>query len=238
MEIYEAMKERHAVRQYANVRLAADMVSALESEIESCNRESGLHIQLVTEETSAFGGIMPSFGGFRNVRNYIALVGSIGIELNVLSGYYGERIALKAQTLGLNTCWVAGSFSKSKCRCKIDKGEKLVCVIAVGYGAESGKPHKNKPFETFFDTVDDDEKLPDWFIKGIEAAMLAPTAMNQQRFLFTYLGDSRVEPSSMGGFYSFVDLGIAEYHFEIGAGKENFAWGQEADDEDEDTDED
>ena len=67
--------------------------------------------------------------------------------------------------------------------------------------------------------------MPDWFRKGMEAAQLAPTAVNQQKFLFTLSDGNTVTAKAIGGFYDKVDLGIVKYHFEIGAGKENFSWG-------------
>ena len=65
--------------------------------------------------------------------------------------------------------------------------------------------------------------MPEWFRRGVQAALLAPTAMNQQKFTFTLQGDT-VSAKAGTGFYSKVDLGIAKYHFEIGAGTENFRW--------------
>lgn len=65
--------------------------------------------------------------------------------------------------------------------------------------------------------------MPEWFRRGMEAAMLAPTAMNQQKFTISLSG-STVTAKSSGGFYSKTDLGIVKYHFEIGAGKECFTW--------------
>lgn len=71
---------------------------------------------------------------------------------------------------------------------------------------------------------------PSWFRKGVEAALLAPTAVNQQKFSFEYVGMSGNRPQvrankgfSMIG-YTQIDLGIAKYHFEIGAGMDNFEW--------------
>ena len=45
-----------------------------------------------------------------------------------------KKIVLYAQTLGLNTCWVALTYSKRKVKIRLEKGEKLCLVIAVGYG--------------------------------------------------------------------------------------------------------
>lgn len=61
--------------------------------------------------------------------------------------------------------------------------------------------------------------MPDWFEKGIEAALLAPTAMNQQKFVFELKGDDVRAKVSGFGFYSKVDLGIVKYHFEVATGR-------------------
>ncbi|MGM9670227.1 MAG: nitroreductase family protein [Oscillospiraceae bacterium] len=220
MTILEAMESRHAVRSYLDKPIPADVLAALRTEVEACNAESGLHIQLVTDEPQAFDGFMAHYGKFSGVKNYFALVGKKGAGLDEALGYYGERLVLQAQMLGLNTCWVAMSFSKSKCGAVIDAGEKLVIVIPVGYGTTQGAAHKSKPMEQLCSVSG---AMPDWFRAGMEAAMLAPTAMNQQKFLFT-LQDGAVQAKATGGFYSKVDLGIVKYHFEQAAGKETFRW--------------
>lgn len=151
---------------------------ALKEEIDACNRESGLHIQLVTEEPRAFDGFMAHYGEFSGVRNYIAMIGKKGPTLEESCGYYGERLVLLAQQLGLNTCWVAMTYSKIKTAFVLNSGEKLCIVIALGYGATQGVPHKSK---TIQEVVKAEGALPDWFQAGVEAALLAPTAMNQQK---------------------------------------------------------
>lgn len=220
MTITEAMSARHSVRQYRNEPLSAEAISALRVEIAACNRESGLHIQLVTDEPKAFDGFMARYGKFSGVSNYIALIGKKTPELDGKCGYYGERLVLKAQQMGLNTCWVAMTYSKIKTAFEIRQGEKLCVVIALGYGETQGVPHKSKAIDEVSKT---DGQMPDWFKSGVEAALLAPTAMNQQKFLFTLSG-SRVSAKAGAGFYSKIDLGIARYHFEIGAGKDTFEW--------------
>lgn len=220
MNLQQAIQERHAVRDYMERPLEAAAVSALEEAVRNCNREGGLHIQLVTNEPDAFGGLMARYGKFSNVRNYIALIGQKGPELDEKIGYYGERLALTAQMLGLNTCWAAMSYSKGKTRCDIGRDEKLVCVLSLGYGKSQGTPHRSKPMEALCVL---DGAMPSWFRAGMEAAMLAPTAMNQQKFRFT-LSNGKVRAEATGGFYAAMDLGIVKYHFEAAAGPENFQW--------------
>lgn len=220
MELLETMKSRHSVRQYSNKPIEGDVLNALQQEIDDCNKEGKLHIQLVTNEPKAFDGFMAHYGKFSGVTNYIALVGKKSSDLSEKCGYYGERIVLKAQELGLNTCWVAMTYSKIPNTFAVDKGEKLTVVIAIGYGIRQGVEHKSK---SVVDVSNASADTPDWFLKGVEAALLAPTAMNQQKFSLTYK-DGKVEAKAGIGFYTKTDLGIVKYHFETIAGKDNFKW--------------
>ena len=214
MNTNEAIRERHSVRSYEDRAIDKDKIEVLEKEIAECNRLGGLDIQLVTDEPRAFDSFMAHYGKFSGVRNYIAMVGKKGEDERI--GYYGERLVLLAQTHGLNTCWVALTFSKRKTGCRIGPGEKLFCVIAIGYGRTEGVEHRSRPMSELCRVQGD---MPEWFRKGMEAAMLAPTAVNQQKFLFT-LDNDTVTAERTGGMYSLVDLGIVKYHFEIGSGRE------------------
>lgn len=222
MTILEAIEKRHSVRSYTAKEIPQDILSQLENEIQVCNKESGLHIQLITNEPKAFDSFMAHYGKFSGVKNYITLIGKKSPALDEQLGYYGERIALFAQTLGLNTCWVAMSFGKksAKSRCTINSGEKLVCVLALGYGKTQGIQHQSKkPNDVCVNYLE----MPQWFQNGVKTALLAPTAMNQQKFQFS-LNETTVSAKATGGFYSGVDLGIVKYHFEIGAGTAHFNW--------------
>lgn len=222
MDLSEAINKRHSVRSYTDKKIEGEMLDKLKSAIEECNKESGLHIQLVLNEPKAFSGMMARYGKFSGVMNYIAMIGPKGNDLEEKVGYYGERLVLLAQQLGLNTCWVAMTYSKVKSAFVVNPGEKLSVVIAIGYGAVEGVAHKPKAAQEVSNIGADS---PEWFKKGIEAALLAPTAMNQQKFKLT-LNGNKVSSSSGSGFYTKLDLGIVKYHFELGAGKENFVWEQ------------
>ncbi|MBQ6116468.1 MAG: nitroreductase [Oscillospiraceae bacterium] len=221
MDILEAMQRRHSVRRYREDPIPADIKARLQQEIDACNREGGLHLQLVCDEPGAFTGAMARYGSFSGVQNYIAVAGKKSPDLSRRAGYYGERVVLLAQQLGLNTCWVALTFSRRRARFALDEGEKLVIVIALGYGASPGAPHRSKPMAQL---VRCPAPMPDWFRRGAEYAMLAPTAMNQQRFLLDLTAVGTVRALALPGPYTRLDLGIVRYHFEQAAGPENFTW--------------
>lgn len=218
----DAVKARHSVRSYLSKPIPEDIRKQLQEEIDRCNQAGDLHIQLVTEDPEKFSGFRARYGKFENVQNYIALIGTDAPDLDEKIGYFGERLALFAQTLGLNTCWVAMTFRKgaAKAECEVSKREKLVCVLALGYGKTQGMSHKIK---TLDEICSDTEQLPEWYRQGLECALLAPTAMNQQKFRFSRT-ENFVSVKATGGFYSNVNLGIVKYHFELGAGTENFKW--------------
>ena len=222
MEMFEVMKKRHSVRSYTSEKIDINVSKELEAYIEECNKESRLNIQLCLDEPNAFNNFMAHYGSFRNVNNYIAIVGKKGKDFEEKCGYYGEKIVLKATQLGLSTCWVALTYSKGKIACNIGKDEKLSCVISLGYGENEGVPHKNKPMESLCKV---DGKMPKWFEKGMEAAMLAPTAMNRQKFHLTLDGDRVIAKAGLG-YYTKLDLGIVKCHFEIGAQGGNWKWSE------------
>ena len=175
MDVLQAMKERHSVRSYTDRPVEGRIKDDLSSYINDCNRDGQLHIQLVLDEPHAFDGFMAHYGKFSGVRNYIVLAGKKSPDLEERCGYYGEKIVLHAQTLGLNTCWVAMTYSKGKAKFQLNADEKLCLVIAIGYGKTSGTAHTSKPREAVMRA----NTPPDWFLQGIDAALLAPTAMNQ-----------------------------------------------------------
>jgi len=148
----EVIQNRHPARSYTDLKIGNDTLAALQAEINACNSESELSIQIIINEPNALGGFMAHYGNFSGVKNYIALIGKKSADLEERAGYYGERIVLKAGQLGLNTCWVALTFSKHKSKYVVGKDEKLVCVIAIGYGVTQGVPHKNKPIESLCKT--------------------------------------------------------------------------------------
>ena len=220
MTLMEAMQARHSVRQYREEALRKEDAALLREEIEACNAESGLHIQLVCGEPKAFSGLLARYGKFSGVTNYIALVGKKGPDLSETCGYFGERIVLRAQQIGLNTCWAAMTYSKVPSAFSAGEGEKLCAVIAVGYGKTQGSGHRVKSVR---EVTEGEPPFPEWFVSGVEAALLAPTAMNQQKFRFALQGN-RVSATAGSGFYTKLDLGIVKYHFAMGAGADAFTW--------------
>lgn len=214
-----AIPARHSVRQYTSETISDDARAVLQEEIERANNEGGLHLTAVYDEPSAFNSFLAHYGKFRGVTDYLVCAGKPAKDLEERVGFWGERVVLAAQAAGLNSCWVALTYGKGACRAQLAPGEKLACVVALGHGAAQGISHKSKPNAE----LGGFEGAPAWYAAGIEAATLAPTATNQQKFRFELTADGQtVNAKNLGGFYSGIDLGIVKCHFQLAA--QNAGW--------------
>lgn len=219
--VMELIRARHSVRQFLDKKIPEDLRKQLDQCAAELNAAGDLHIQLVYDEPECFSSRMAKYGKFVNCTNYIALVGKKAPDLDERCGYYGELLVLKAQELGLNTCWVALTHGKSKAECK--PGETEVILIAIGYGMTQGSVRKSKPASAVSNVSKDS---PDWFKRGVEAALLAPTAINQQKFSFSQADCVVTAKTGRLGPCLKIDLGIVKCHFELGAGKKSFRWAE------------
>lgn len=221
-----AMEARHSVRQYADEPLPDEVAASLQAAIDVLNEDHWTDIQLVQDEPRAFDCLMARYGKFSGVRNYVVLVGPECKQLREILGYAGEKLVLFAQALGLNTCWVGSTYKEVNRAYRVEISTSLEAVIALGYGQTQGKPRKSVSPETISKQYGD---APDWFKRGVDASLLAPTALNQQKFRFELAGETAdgvpaVKARTKRGPFSKMDLGIAKLHFEIGAGADSFDW--------------
>ena len=225
MEIKEAIQARHSVRKYLDKPIETAQASSLVAAVTRINAVSGLNIQLVLEEPRAFAAGLWKYGQFSGVRNYFVMAGPKGKETEEKVGWYGEELVLLAQTLGLNTCWVGLTYKQIPGTFTLRAGDIVHCVIALGYGANQGVQHPLRPVEKFYESPAS-APVPAWFLDGMHAALLAPTAVNQQKFKFILHEDGIVEAQALHSLlgYTQIDLGIVKYHFEQGAGSANFRW--------------
>lgn len=211
----DAIRQRHSVRQYKPDRIEDDKVALIKAKIHELNAEGNLHLQFIEDADKTYNKLFNKVAGLGSAPSVIACVGKDTPDLDQRVGYYGEKLVLYAQTLGLNTCWT-GTFNRKNITADISEGERLVISIAIGYGKEPGRAHKSKSIDQL---TESEGQTPEWFNKGVEMALLAPTAINQQKFLIKLNPDESVEFIDKGGVLSQVDLGIVKCHFEIGSGK-------------------
>lgn len=221
MTIKEAVYARHTVRRYTDKKIPAETAALLNSRIEENNGKFNLAVKLVTGNSEGVMGAAKLLLG-KGVNNYFILAGEDSPDLDEKLGYCGADLILYAQTLGLNTWWIGGMFSRKGAEKNLGgKNLRINGVIAVGYGETHGVQHKSKRPEEISSYAGEE---PEWFKAGVDAVLHAPTALNRQSFTITGKGN-KVSISYAKGSFSGIDLGIGKYHFETGAGKENFEWG-------------
>lgn len=226
----ETIRERHSVREYDGKPLARVEFDALGAVVEECARESGLDIQLVGDNPEVFN-VIARFGLIRGCRTHVAFVVDDAKAHDVAAdeaiGYWGQKIVLAAQDMGLNTCWCA-LCSRRKSRAVVAPGKKIRLIIAVGHGKTQGFTRKTKSVEALSSV--ECAKAPAWFAAAMEAAQLAPTAMNNQNFKITLLSDGktvRIDAPQSG--LNMIDEGIVRRNFEIAANESGADWRWERD---------
>ena len=221
ISIDEAIQNRHTVREYKKTPIPDEIASQLRERIKQLNSEYGLEMRLVLGSGDAINALF-KFVKTKNVNNYIVLAGKNTKDVEENLGYCGADLMLLAQMLGLNSWWVGGTINKGAARTTghIPDGCRITGVIVIGYGEYQGVPHKSKKAEDIAKYYGD---APYWFMRGVGAVLLAPTAMNRQDFKIRGDGN-KVLIGTGGGAMAKTDLGIAKYFFEAGAGKENFTW--------------
>lgn len=222
MDFKNLAQKRHSVRRYIKKAIPSETLKKLKDEIKKVNSASKLDIQMVTGDSSAFDKFLIGMAYIKNCENYLVMIGNKSDDLEERVGYYGEYLVLFLQGLGLNTCWVAGTYNKSYVKANVVAGQKLVCLIAFGFGENCGTPHVGKGFSYICKSIYNE--IPTWFESGVDCALLAPTARNQQKFRFEFVEPNTVKAYTRPGRWTKIDLGIAKYHFELGAGKDNFVW--------------
>lgn len=210
----QLIRERHSVRKYLDKPIEHEKIARIEEEIHRINEETGLSICFADSKGGSLGSVALKIIGWRNVQGGIILAGPSSADLDEKCGYWGEHLVLLCQDLGLNTCW-AGMAKEQSFDIDLPEGYRYVIAIGVGYGANQGKARKSKSFDQVAKVSGD---APDWFVQGIESALLAPTAVNQQKFSFELLADGQVRATAPKGNLTQVDLGIVAYHFEAATG--------------------
>lgn len=226
MDQKEAMDFRCSRRNYLKAPIKENALKKLEEELIRIRASTGLHFELVINDNSAFENKRKTYGFFKNVYNYIVVIGQDDPVTIEKLGYYGEDLVLTATALGLGTCWVGGTFDKGACPCALASGEKIHAVIALGY-VESKKGlmesliakvthRKTKSIEAMSQV---DGSSPIWFKEGMIAVQKAPSAFNKQPVIFFYK-EGTVSARVVGEQqYEYLDLGIAKFHFKLGAGE-------------------
>ena len=237
MTTMDAINNRVSQRAFLDKKIDRDTEDTLRNLVKACNKQSGLDMQLICGDPKPFSSKIKTLGRFSNVNNYIAMIGYEDDEFRQEKiGWFGEYLVLEALKMGLSSCWVSATYSPYKSACLMDEDEVMECVIALGYPSDEDTKvtsafykvlsvknkfvDSSKAPEDFYET--DKERLPRWFIRGIDAVSKAPSAMNRQPVHFSYYDDKLTISVPGENETDLIDLGIAKMHFMLAAG--NGSW--------------
>ena len=161
MTLSDAVFTRSSCRDFSPAPLSPIQRRQLEKAAEICSQRSGLRLQLVCDEPEPFSSLLKGWGRIKGARNYFLLTGPSGDQdLEEKCGFYGEELVLTAQTMGLATCWVGGTYNKKRCAARLAPEEELVCVIAVGSPAHPESPAAGRrPLKPLEELAPESEKI-------------------------------------------------------------------------------
>lgn len=223
MTLLDAVSIRFTQRDFLPQPLSPAQQNQLAKAVGQCNRRSGLHIQLICGLSAPVSDPSGGQGWPRGARCCLAFAGPAGdADLEEKCGYWGEELVLTAAAMGLGSCWMGGDKA-SLLPCPAP-GEELVCAAAVG--PLCGTPPARRTRRPLQELAAAPDQAPPWFAAGISAVQLAPSSMNRQGYRFLLRPDGSVQARlAGGGSFALVDLGIAKYHFELGAHGGTWTWG-------------
>ena len=130
---YDAIAVRSSQRRYPATPLAADAAAHLRAFCAAVQPSPSARLVVVDSEVDRlFTGVLGNYGAVSGAPLAVAFVGRAGAEAEV--GYLGEALVLEATSLGLGTCWIAGSFDKERADGLVElvQGERVMALTPVG----------------------------------------------------------------------------------------------------------
>ncbi len=246
--ITEIIRARSSVRTYNNQPLPTlikeqigQYASALENQPGIKVRFQAIDSDIALKESGARLG---TYGMIKGASSFVAAAVAKDNSSNNIEklGYLFEKLVLFATSIGLGTCWVAGTLNREGFARAIDLNddELLPVITPVGYANKSMRlqdrmvkliagSSKRKGWEELFYSVDFQNGLSPSeagsYSVPLEMVRIAPSASNHQPWRIVRDGDTfHFYLSRTKGYknrYGFdiqkIDLGIAMCHFELTA---------------------
>jgi hypothetical protein len=230
---YEVIWIRRSRRQFDSSPLDPYALERLDTVCKSFRPFTGVRAVLVNHAAdTVFKGIVSHYGKIKGAPAFIAFIGNMeDPNVHEKLGYTGEGIVLEATALKLGTCWVGVSFHAELASrlALIKKDEKVLALTPVGYTREIwsleekimtgfGRTHKRKPVEKLL-KGERETSLPEWVQAALEAARVAPSAINRQPWRFSIARSSiTISVDNLKDTLNIskrLDCGIAMLHIEL-----------------------
>ena len=232
---HQAIRERRSRRRFdPDLPIAAETLGDLDTVCRQFAPFASARALLVTHSAeSVFKGFIGGYGKITGTPAFIAFAGNMEdpfVQEKV--GYTGEGIILEATALGLSTCWL-GLFKEEAVASivKLHNGERVLAITPVGYAMKAQhwqerlmtgfvRSHNRLPLTELVRGLPE-EQWPGWVGASLEAARLAPSAVNRQPWSFEVQADGvTVSVRTRGPQFRVskrLDCGIAMLHLEVAA---------------------
>jgi nitroreductase len=232
---YPVIATRRSWRRYDGQLLSVEHLSALREACDRFRPWPAARAVLVTEPPEdVFKGILGSYGQVKGAPAFIAFVGQMQHpNVQEMLGYTGQAIVLEAAALGVDTCWVGGFF-RTEVAARLagaGPGERVLAVTPAGYAVKQanleeklmagfGRHSRREPLGKLVSALPPD-RWQAWQLAAIEAARLAPSAVNRQPWRFAVENRAITISVASGGMDVTVsrrlDCGIAMLNLEVAA---------------------
>jgi len=206
---FELIKERYSCRSFDGKPISVEKLQALREFIEGLDAgpfatRSRFGLVAAQENDAILLKGLSTYGFIKQASAFLVGLGGRTEDDLVDFGYLAELAVLKATDLGLGSCWVGGTFRRSRFAAAVgldsrldesDGPKTIICVIALGNFPNDQDPRqgfirtrargafRKPPEELFFgDTWTDPLPLPSSRIDSdlLEAVRLGPSASNKQ----------------------------------------------------------
>jgi hypothetical protein len=230
---YNAIFIRRSRRQFDQRPLESTLLVTLHTVCKEFRPFPQAPAVLVTQSVDdVFKGAIGHYGKIKGAPAFIAFIGDMdNPNIHEQVGYLGEGIILEATALKLGTCWVGGFFRPEVAASltNINKNERVFAVTPIGYVSEDwsleekimagfGRKHQRKPLSELITGLEE-EKWPAWMKELLEAARLAPSAVNRQPWRFHIEQHSiTISVDNLKDTFTIskrLDCGIAMLHIEV-----------------------
>jgi len=250
--IEKTVKTRYSVRTFKNQPLSSDTRAKLESYITTLSNPfaAGVTFRMLESKTAVNGKNLGTYGMITGATDYFGATVSPGdLALEGL-GYEFEKLVLYAASLGLGSCWLGGTFTRSEFAqaMHVQDSDIFPAISPIGYPAD--KKSLKESLVRKFVKADKREKWEDLFFNmnfssplsqteagdyafPLEMIRLAPSASNKQPWRIVKDGKSYHFYKTTAPGYSdklgfdvqLVDMGIAACHFHLAAMEKDLAGG-------------
>lgn len=232
---YGVIAQRRSRRRFITGLIGKDLLEQVSTFCSSFQPFPSVRVVLIPQPPrEIFRSALGPYGKIKGARFVIAFIGdTLNPYVQEQVGYTGEGAILEMTALELDTCWVGGFFRPKivSSLTEIREHERVFAITPIGHAVERlsveehlmtgfGLTHRRRPLKDLVTGLKE-SAWPSWVKVALEAARLAPSAVNRQPWRFHVENNSiTVSVNRFGlefGLSKRLCCGIAMLHIEVAA---------------------